>query len=120
LLSKADSATAQTDGGGTISYRYDLLGRQVGKTLPGQSEQTLTYDSAGNLTSIGEPGGTTTYRHDSVNNVISLSEPGGSCTSSPTVQCTTFAYDNNGSRIKTTDRPAPRPCCCAEALAWRA
>jgi RHS repeat-associated protein len=98
---------SQTDGGGTISYRYDTLGRQTGKTLPGQAEQVLTYDPAGNLTSISDPGGTTTYRYDTVNQLVDLAEPGGSCTTSPTVRCTTFGYNNNGARTSTTYPTSP-------------
>lgn len=78
------------------------MSRQTSKTLPGQTSQTLTYDATGNLTSITDASGTTSYRYDAANQLISLAEPGGSCTTSPTSRCTTFGYNNNGVRTSTT------------------
>ena len=94
--------SSTTDSTGTTTFAADPLGRQTGKTLPGQSAQTLAYDLSGNVTSATDPVGTTTYTYDDANQLTKLAEPGGSCTSNPTVKCTTFAYNNNGVRTTTT------------------
>jgi len=100
--------TAMADQTGTTTYGYDALSRQTSKTLPGKPAQTMTYDAGNNLTSITDAAGTTTYRYDTADQLTHLAEPGGSCTSAPTVRCTSFGYNANGTRT-TTNYPTSTP-----------
>lgn len=102
--------TAMTDNTGTTSYYFDALNRLTTESLPNASSNcigsspggiTLAYDLVGNLTSACDSGGTTTYGFDSSNRLVSLAEPGGNCGQTPSF-CTSFAYDVNGKRTRTT------------------
>ena len=93
---------AQHDRNGQLSYGYDALNRVTSRTNPGQSAITSSYDANSNLLSLSDPAGTTNYSYDAANQLVTLAEPGGSCTSSPTVRCTRFGYDNDGNRTTTT------------------
>lgn len=94
--------TTMTDATGVTTYGYDARNRQTSKQLPGGQTLSVTYDAVGNTTSSTDAGGTTNYGYDQANQLIWLAEPGGSCTAAPTVDCTTFGYDDNAVRTSTT------------------
>lgn len=84
----------------TISYQYDSLGNQTQKTLSGTTANKLRYDAVGNLTSYEDSSGVTTYTYDSANQLTSMRQPGGTCPTSgnplPNAKCTLFSYNANG------------------------
>lgn len=103
--------TSQTDQTGTVTWTYDKLGREWTRTQPGSAPaggtSTLLYDVAGNLETVTDDYGATSYSYDEANQLTKLAEPGGSCTSTPTVRCTLFTYNNNGARVTTTYPTSP-------------
>jgi RHS repeat-associated protein len=105
----AGNITSQTDADGTVSrYGYDLLNQPISSQTPptannpGGIQSTATYDVAGRLISITDPGtngGTvTTTRTYNANNfpvTVDWSDPG-----TPDVS---FTYDASGRRRTMTD-----------------
>ncbi|ALG08323.1 hypothetical protein AOZ06_16665 [Kibdelosporangium phytohabitans] len=65
------------------------------KRTEGTSVETVgyTYDKVGNLKTLSDAGGTTTYNYDVANRLTSLADPFG--------QNTTFGYDNADRRTRT-------------------
>jgi len=98
------NTTDTTDATGHTTFSYDGSMRQTGKTLPGGQQLTVVYDPVGNAVSYADPGGTVTYSYDAANELTSLAEPGGNCdpTLGTVTLCTTFGYNNNAQRIRTT------------------
>ena len=95
--------TSRTDPSGTTTYGLDHLGRQTSEQLSNEPVAlSATYDPAGNTLTYADQTGTVTYAYNADNKIISAADPGGSCTTNPTTLCTTFGYDNNGTRNKTT------------------
>ncbi len=68
-----------------LSATYDAAGRQL--TF---GDKSLTYDANGNLTSITDPSGVTTFTWDARNRLVSLTGPG---------LTGAFAYDAFGRRV---------------------
>ena len=60
-----------------ISYSYDGRGLLISETAPGDRITTHDYDTAGYLTRMTTPAGTTDYAVDTRGNVISRAIPGG-------------------------------------------
>jgi len=52
---------AVTDGRGTTSFEYDLLGRLMEARYPAGEVETFTYDGVGNLLTRTDSSGTTGY-----------------------------------------------------------
>jgi RHS repeat-associated protein len=103
--------TNRGDNTGNYTFSYDALNRVTDEALPDAATActgsvpaglTFAYDAVGNLASYCDVNGTTTYRYDAANRLQDLAEPTGSCTSTPTVLCTTFGYNNNDRRTQTT------------------
>ncbi|MDO8209638.1 RHS repeat-associated core domain-containing protein [Conexibacter sp. CPCC 206217] len=84
---------ARTDASGTTAYRYDPLGQLTSRSSSGNST-SYAYDPAGNLTRFTDVSGTVTYTYDRANRLASLRDPSG--------DLTTFAYDADGERTRTT------------------
>ncbi|MGN9907857.1 RHS repeat-associated core domain-containing protein [Phytohabitans sp. LJ34] len=84
----------------TTRFAYDThpTGSQVTSAARTQGTATetvtYTYDKAGNLTSLTDPGGTTRYGYDIAYRLTSLADPFG--------QTTTFGYDAADRRTSTT------------------
>ncbi|MFF5635437.1 putative T7SS-secreted protein [Streptomyces sp. NPDC012825] len=55
---------SETVNGRTLSYAYDEAGRRVGRTTPGGSVSTWTYDAAGRRTSLTASGRELTFSFD--------------------------------------------------------
>ncbi|PJI85532.1 RHS repeat-associated protein [Luteimicrobium subarcticum] len=104
LASKTDTRT-----GATITYSYNLLGKQTAQTVSTPSGSgisatvTMTYDANGNMLTSDATGSTLTYTYDKTNKVTQIREAGGTCPSSgnPAANsgCTLFKYDSNGQEI---------------------
>jgi len=99
-----------TDNTGTTTQYFDSLNRLTTKSLADASSScagssptglTFSYDDVGNLTGYCDSGGLVSYGYDSGNRLTTMAEPGGSCGLSPSL-CTTFTYDANGQRMRTT------------------
>jgi RHS repeat-associated protein len=101
----AGNLTTRVDAAGTTTYTWDAQNRPTGKTIGGTTT-TVTYDGASNILTSKDPSGTTTYRYDAANRLLALAAPGGSCPATPVAPnstgCTSFDYDNNNRRTKTT------------------
>jgi RHS repeat-associated protein len=100
---------------GDLSYQYDAsgslleLGGSLARTLLPDpvttaahdaenrqltfGDKTLSYDANGNLTSLVDPSGLTTYTWDARNRLVALSGPGMSAS---------FTYDSFGRRLSKT------------------
>ena len=103
--STVDPATAANPSDRTWTTRYDAAGQAVAVTEPGgvsrtssydalgrltleqgsgaeaaTANRTLGYDATGRVTSIGTPGGTTTYGYDDRGNQLSAAGPSGNAT----------------------------------------
>jgi RHS repeat-associated protein len=103
-----DTVRDQTDNGvkATISYNYDLAGRQTEKRVETPSPNgisstiAMAYDASGNLASYTDGYGTVSYSYDAANQLKSLKEPGGTCPTNgvPAAgsRCTLFEYNSNG------------------------
>ena len=86
-----------TDGTGTESYTYDLLGRttQIQKTIGGQTYQTnYAYNLASELTSITYPSGRVVEQSvDAIGRLCEVAAQTTGCASSPSPYATDFAYN---------------------------
>ncbi|MHB1348606.1 MAG: RHS repeat-associated core domain-containing protein [Desulfobulbaceae bacterium] len=74
--------------GGQIGFAYDPDGRMTQKTYNGTVVATYGYDNAGNMTSVVDATGTTTYRYNALNKVDRIEYPDTTVLS--------FAYDQMG------------------------
>jgi YD repeat-containing protein len=80
----AGNRSAMTDGAGTMSYHYDALSRMDWEErtftgLSGAYRLSYSYNLAGSMTSLSEPGQfgmTINYAYDSANQLISVSGSG--------------------------------------------
>ncbi|GAA1357986.1 RHS repeat-associated core domain-containing protein [Streptomyces beijiangensis] len=86
--------TARTDQSGTVTHAYDGLGRETVRTLQDDSQSVLTYTADGNVDAYQDPAGTTDYTWDDADRLTALKAPDG--------QSTTYGYDNNDGRTRTT------------------
>ncbi|MFI5809238.1 RHS repeat-associated core domain-containing protein [Streptomyces sp. NPDC051561] len=84
----------RTDDGGLIKYAFDPLSRETIRTLQDGSQTELTYTPAGNVDTYKDPAGLTDYTYDAANRLTALKDPAG--------KTTTYAYNNNDTRTKTT------------------
>ena len=69
----------ETNGLGTVNYKYDKDGRQTEKSFTGASTDSYSYTYApkGNMLSFTDPLGTTTYTYNKANKVSSITYPDG-------------------------------------------
>ena len=70
----------RTDGSGattanTTTYAYDLRNLRLSEDFPGTAFTAYSYDKAGNLATLTDPGGTVSYGYDDVNRVTTVTEP---------------------------------------------
>ncbi|MFF8828500.1 RHS repeat-associated core domain-containing protein [Streptomyces sp. NPDC015131] len=86
--------TQRSDGTGVITYAFDPLSRETVRTLQNGSQTRLTYTPAGNVDTYEDPAGLTDYTWNEVNKLTRLKDPTG--------KVTTYTYDNNDVRTKTT------------------
>ncbi|MGW0931896.1 RHS repeat-associated core domain-containing protein [Streptomyces sp. NPDC002644] len=84
----------RSDRTGVVGYDFDPLNRETIRTLQDGSRTILTYTPAGNVDTYEDPAGLTDYTWDAVNNLVELKTPAG--------KITTYEYDNNDVRKKTT------------------
>ncbi|WP_456340825.1 RHS repeat-associated core domain-containing protein [Streptomyces solincola] len=84
----------RSDGTGVTGYAFDPLSRETVRTLQNGSQTKLTYTAAGNVDTYTDPAGTTDYTWNEVNKLKELKDPTG--------KVTTYAYDSNDTRTKTT------------------
>ncbi|WP_027008558.1 RHS repeat-associated core domain-containing protein [Conexibacter woesei] len=78
----------------TTSYTYDNLNRRTGETFPGSLTNGYGYDKIGNLTSLTDPMGTTTYAYDDINRLTSILSPKtgtANCSTTP-ASCDAIGY----------------------------
>jgi RHS repeat-associated protein len=110
LLHAADTQSGET---GTTCYSYMANGQldiEQDQVAPGQTgagtgtgscngedvtSTTYAYNNNGDMTSLGDGGGTVSYGYDNDDRVSSITQPG---TSTPF----TFTYDNDGRLVCTT------------------
>ncbi|MFD3331053.1 putative T7SS-secreted protein [Streptomyces sp. NPDC058700] len=57
---------SETVNGRTLSFRHDAVGRRTGRTTPGGSTSTWSYDAAGRRTELTSSGRTLSFAHDAV------------------------------------------------------
>ncbi|MFH8791941.1 RHS repeat-associated core domain-containing protein [Streptomyces sp. NPDC017941] len=86
--------TQRSDGTGVIKYAFDPLSRETVRTLQNGSQTRLTYTPAGNVDTYEDPAGVTDYTWNKVNKLEKLKDPTG--------KTTTYEYDSNDIRTKTT------------------
>ncbi|MGW4701135.1 putative T7SS-secreted protein [Streptomyces sp. NPDC004285] len=55
---------SETVNGRTLSFTHDAVGRRTGRTTPGGSTSTWSYDEAGRRTELSTSGRTLTFTHD--------------------------------------------------------
>jgi RHS repeat-associated protein len=88
--------TSRNDTGhGLTSYVFDKLNRLSTETFPGSRTNTYTYDAVGNLKTLQDAGGTTTYNYGPSNLLDSMQSPGDPA-------AVTFSYDDDNRRVLTT------------------
>lgn len=78
----------------TTSYTYDNLNRRTGETFPGSLTNGYGYDKIGNLVSLTDPMGTTTYAYDDINRLASVLSPKlgtANCSTTP-ASCDAIGY----------------------------
>ncbi|MBX9427437.1 RHS repeat-associated core domain-containing protein [Streptomyces lateritius] len=86
--------TQRSDGTGVTTYAFDPLSRETVRTLQNGSQTRLTYTPAGNVDTYEDPAGLTDYTWNEVNSLKQFKDPTG--------KVTTYTYDNNDVRTKTT------------------
>ncbi|MFF5506234.1 RHS repeat-associated core domain-containing protein [Streptomyces roseolus] len=86
--------TLRSDGTGVTTYAFDPLSRETVRTLQNGSQTRLTYTPAGNVDTYEDPAGLTDYTWNEVNKLTQLKDPTG--------KVTTYTYNNNDVRTKTT------------------
>ncbi|MFC8176170.1 RHS repeat-associated core domain-containing protein [Streptomyces sp. NPDC057325] len=86
--------TLRSDGTGVTTYAFDPLSRETVRTLQNGSQTRLTYTPAGNVDTYEDPAGLTDYTWNEVNKLTELKDPTG--------KVTTYTYNNNDVRTKTT------------------
>ncbi|MGW7199040.1 RHS repeat-associated core domain-containing protein [Streptomyces chryseus] len=84
----------RSDGTGVTAYDFDPLSRETVRTLQNGSQTRLTYTPAGNVDTYEDPAGVTDYTWNKVNKLSELKDPTG--------KVTTYTYNNNDTRTKTT------------------
>jgi RHS repeat-associated protein len=84
----------RSDGTGVTSYDFDPLSRETVRTLQNGSQTRLKYTPAGNVDTYEDPAGVTDYTWNQVNKLSELKDPTG--------KVTTYTYNNNDTRTKTT------------------
>ncbi|AJF66048.1 putative T7SS-secreted protein [Streptomyces vietnamensis] len=57
---------SETVNGRTLSFEYDAVGRRTGRTTPGGSKSTWSYDAAGRRTELTSSGRTLSFTHDAL------------------------------------------------------
>ncbi|MFF8607172.1 RHS repeat-associated core domain-containing protein [Streptomyces sp. NPDC015346] len=86
--------TQRSDGTGVTAYAFDPLSRETVRTLQNGSQTRLTYTPAGNVDTYEDPAGLTDYTWNEVNRLTQFKDPTG--------KVTTYTYNNNDVRTKTT------------------
>lgn len=74
--------------GSQVNFTYDKDGRLVEKKYGAVSQATYGYDAVGNLTSVTDSGGTTSYAYNTRNEATGITYPGG--------KQIAFGYDASG------------------------
>ncbi|MFF8275430.1 putative T7SS-secreted protein [Streptomyces lateritius] len=57
---------SETVNGRTLSFRHDAMGRRTGRTTPGGSTSTWSYDAVGRRTELTSSGRTLAFTHDAL------------------------------------------------------
>ena len=84
--------TSSTKDGVTVSYEYDIMGRNTKQTNGKNGVTTYTYDTMGSLTSATSPkGNKETYKYDYQANTIQYTDAKGNVTS--------YDYDSAGNLL---------------------
>jgi RHS repeat-associated protein len=83
-----------TPDGKSISYTYDTVGDLVSRKDPDGTTVSWTYDALSRRTSMVDATGTTTYAYDPAGQLTRIGEPGGTAF--------TFTYDGDGRTATTT------------------
>ncbi|MFF9428903.1 RHS repeat-associated core domain-containing protein [Streptomyces sp. NPDC014746] len=86
--------TSRTDTTGTTRWTFDGLNREQFRILEDASTVTLAYTPGGELDWYKDPNGKTDYTWDKAGRLTELLDPAG--------KKTTYAYNNNDKRTKTT------------------
>ncbi|MEC7054778.1 RHS repeat-associated core domain-containing protein [Streptomyces violaceochromogenes] len=84
----------RSDGTGTTKYEFDPLQRETIRHLQDGSQTLLDYTPAGNVDYYQDPAGKVDYSWNEVNKLSELKDPQG--------RVTTYKYNNNDVRTKTT------------------
>lgn len=104
---RGNLATAKDKRGNTTTFVYDTKGNVLTKTEPLGRVTSATYDASNNpLTKTDALGRTTLFEYDPVNgNLLAQYDcggvPPGTCTSDPTVNKITYAYDSGTGQLLT-------------------
>lgn len=70
------TSSAQSGGAtGTSSFGYDAAGNMTTRDVPATGNQTLTWNAAGQLTSVASAAGTTSYVYDADGNLLLQQNP---------------------------------------------
>jgi RHS repeat-associated protein len=113
----AGNAASTTDPlGNTTDYEYDVLGRQTEVIQPSIYDTTTsssvnpttitTYDGNGNVLSVEDPNGNTTYyEYDNFGDIVEMTQPSvtNAITDTASNPVTTDSYDNLGDELSVTD-----------------
>lgn len=81
LSQRADNA------GNTTIYTYDYANRRTGESFPSSRSNTYAYDRAGNLVSLTDNDGATSYTYDPANRLKTVTSP------KPGTGTSTITYD---------------------------
>jgi RHS repeat-associated protein len=96
-----------TDTPDTTDYDYDHLNQVTDEFFPDGGHNGYTYDDVGNLATLNDGDGSTIYTYDAGNRPKTIREPEGRCTTSPTVLCTRFTYEDLPDGRSTVKRSYP-------------
>lgn len=96
-----------TDTPDPTDYDYDHLNQVTSEDFSDGGHNGYSYDDVGNLATLNDGDGSTIYAYDAGNRPKTVREPGGSCTSSPTVLCTKFTYQDLPDGRSTVKRTYP-------------